>query len=312
MSATLSQNLAQSRRALSIAFLITVLFLLLEVVGGILTNSLALIADAGHMASDVGALALSFAAAWLAGRPVTHRRTYGYYRAEILAAAANGLTLLAVVGYVTWTASHRFFHPPEVNSAPMLAVAVAGLLANLAAAYVLSRHRGSSLNVRSAFLHVLGDALASVAAVAAGIIMLTSGQFIADPIFSVAIAALILIAAWRLLRESANVLLEATPPGLDIPGIQRVLLEIDGVLGIHDLHVWTVTSSFPALSAHMETDDSYNQHDILVSVRRALAARFGIQHATIQLETHSLHEELEACCGIDMMQKESEHAYFHD
>lgn len=280
-------------------------------VGGILTNSLALLADAGHMASDVGALGLSLAALWLASRPSSGRRTYGFHRAEVLAALVNSLTLMAIAGYVFWEASRRFADPPAVHSGPMLAVAGVGLTANLVSAAVLSRHAGSGLNVRSAFLHVVGDAAASVGVIVAGIVMLTTGWFIADPMISVVIGALIMVGAFRLTWETTQVLLEATPPGLSTSDIQKAMLDTSGVQGIHDLHVWTVTSGFVSLSAHVETDQDHDQHDILVELRRLLARLFGIEHATIQLESSALHQQLEACCGVDSEEDVSEHAAFH-
>ncbi len=285
--------------------------LLAEVVGGILTSSLALLADAGHMASDIGALALALAAIWLASRPASGRRTYGFHRAEVLAALASSLALIAVAGYVFWEASQRLADPPDVQSGPMLGIAVVGLGANIVSITVLSRHAGHGLNVRAAFLHVIGDAAASVGVIVAGIIMLTTGQFIADPLISIAIGALILVGAFRLIWETTQVLLETTPPGFSTDAIQQEMLEIPGVQGIHDLHVWTVTSGFVSLSAHVETDQERIQHDILVELRLLLARSFNIEHATIQLETRALHQELEACCGVDSEEGLSEHAAFH-
>lgn len=289
----------------------TAAILLAEVAGGILTNSLALLADAGHMASDIGALGLSLGALWLASRPPSQQRTYGFHRVEVLAALLNSLALMAVAGYVFWEASRRLADPPDVHSGPMLAVAALGLGANLVSAAVLFRRRGVSLNVRAAFLHVVGDAAASVGVILAGAIMLATGQFIADPAISVFIGALILAGAFRLTWETTQVLLEATPPGLSIDDIQQAMMGTTGVKGIHDLHVWTVTSGFVSLSAHVETDQGRNQHDILVELRRLLAEHFGIEHATIQLETSALHQELEACCGVDSEHGVSEHAAFH-
>jgi cobalt-zinc-cadmium efflux system protein len=280
-------------------------------VGGILTNSLALLADAGHMASDIGALGLSLGALWLASRPPSQQRTYGFHRAEVLAALLNSLTLMAVAGYIFWEASRRLADPPDVHSGPMLAVAALGLGANLASAALLFRQRGESLNLRAAFLHVLGDAAASVGVIVAGAIMLVTGQFIADPATSAFVGALILAGAFRLTWETTQVLLEATPPGLSIDEIQQAMLRTTGVQGIHDLHVWTVASGFVSLSAHVETDQGRNQHDILVELRRVLAEHFHIHHATIQLETAALHRELDACCGVDSENAVSGHAAFH-
>ena len=293
------------------AFAVTAAILVAEVVGGILTNSLALLADAGHMASDIGALALSLTAIWLASRPSSSRRTYGFHRAEVLAALVNSLAMIAVAGYVFWEASRRFADPPAVQSGPMLAIAAAGLAANVVSVAVLSRQAEPGLNVRAAFLHVVGDAAASVGVIVAGVIMLTTGQFIADPLISVVIGALILVGAFRLTWETTQVLLETTPPGLSTGEIQQAMLETQGVRGIHDLHIWTVTSGFVSLSAHVETDQAHTQHDVLVELRRLLARRFGIEHATIQLETSALHQELEACCGVDSEEGVSEHAVFH-
>jgi len=280
-------------------------------VGGILTNSLALLADAGHVGADIGALGLSLTAIWLASRPASRRRTYGFHRAEVLAALVNSLTLMAIAGYVFWEASRRFADPPDVSGGPMLAIAAVGLAANLASAGILSRHARSGLNVRAAFLHVAGDAAASVGVIVAGVIMLATGQLIADPLVSVFIGALLLVGAFRLTWETTQVLLEAAPPGLSTPDIQQAMLKTAGVLGIHDLHVWTVTSGFVSLSAHVETDEAHDQHNVLVELRRLLARRFDIEHATIQLETSALHQELEACCGVDSEEGVSEHATLH-
>jgi len=280
-------------------------------VGGLLTNSLALLADAGHMASDVGALGLSLGAVWLASHPPTTRRTYGFHRAEVLAALANSVTLILIAAYIFWEASQRFADPAEVHSGPMLVIAVFGLLANLTSASLLFRQRSASLNIRAAFLHVLGDGLGSVGAITAGIIMLTTGQFLADPIISIAIGALILISSFRITWESTQVLLEATPPGLSIAEVQQAMLGVPGVQGIHDLHVWTITSGFISLSVHVETTQGRNQHDILVDLRRLLCQRFDIDHATIQLESAVLHQELEACCGGEAEEVTSEHAVHH-
>ena len=279
--------------------------------GGLLTNSLALLADAGHMASDVGALGLSLGAVWLASHPPTTRRTYGFHRAEVLAALANSVTLILIAAYIFWEASQRFADPAEVHSGPMLVIAVFGLLANLTSASLLFRQRSASLNIRAAFLHVLGDGLGSVGAITAGIIMLTTGQFLADPIISIAIGALILISSFRITWESTQVLLEATPPGLSIAEVQQAMLGVPGVQGIHDLHVWTITSGFISLSVHVETTQGRNQHDILVDLRRLLCQRFDIDHATIQLESAVLHQELEACCGGEAEEVTSEHAVHH-
>ena len=307
----LNHSRTRSQRLLALALGITAAFLLVELVGGILTNSLALLSDAGHMASDVGALVLSLSALWLASLPPTARRTYGFQRAEVLAALVNSLALILIAAYIFWEASQRFTDPPEVESGPMLVIAVFGLLANLASASLLFRQRSASLNVRAAFIHVLGDGLASVGVIVAGLIMLTTGALLADPVISVVIGVLILISSFQIAWESTQVLLEATPPGLSIADIQQAMLAVPGVQGIHDLHAWTVTSGFISLSVHVETTQSRDQHDILVDLRRLLSQRFSIDHVTIQLETAALHQELETCCGGEVEEISHEHAIHH-
>lgn len=303
LSERLNRGRTRGQRALLLAIGSSTLILIAEVIGGILTGSLALLADAGHMTSDVTALGLSLGALWLASMPSTFRRTYGLQRAEVLAALANSLALIAIAGVVFWQASRRLADPPDVEAGPMLAVATIGLLANILAALLLLGHRKGSLNIRSAFLHVVGDGLSSVGVIAAGLIMLATGAFIADPFISVFIGILILISALRITWESTQVLLEAVPAGLDTAALQEQMLAVRGVKGVHDLHIWTVTSGFISMSAHVETDQSRDQHDILVDLRRLLALRFGIEHATLQLETRSLHDELEACCHVDVAEE---------
>lgn len=300
-----------SHRRLATALAITACVLTAEVIGGLLTHSLALLADAGHMISDVGALGLSLGALWLASRPATDARTYGFHRAEILAALANSVALAAIAAYVFWQAAERLTAPPHVDSGPMLAVASAGLAANLASAALLTGERRASLNVRSAFLHVLGDAAASAGVIVAGIIMLTTGEYLADPIISIFIGALILLSSGRIVWDSTLVLLEATPAGISVPAVQSALLSAPGVAGVHDLHVWTVTSGFVSLSAHVETSGERDPHDVLVHLRSLLSRNFNINHATIQIETIALHQELESCCGIDAEEVTANHAVHH-
>jgi cobalt-zinc-cadmium efflux system protein len=219
-----------------------------EAIGGYLTHSLALLADAGHMLSDVGSLALSLIAMRFAAKARTPQMTYGYYRAEILAALVNGVTLVVISILIFYEAITRFQSPPEVQSVPMLVVATIGLLLNLFSAFILSRKKGESLNVRGAYMHVLADTLGSVGAIAAGIIMLTTGWYLADPIISVLIAMLILFSSWRLLKESVTVLMEGTPLHINLKEIENAIKNVQGVLEVHDLHVWTVTSGFEAVS----------------------------------------------------------------
>ena len=274
-------------RELKLALAITATFMFAEVVGGYLTHSLALLADAGHMLSDAGSLALSLIAMRFATRQRTPRMTYGYYRAEILAALTNGVTLVVISIFIFYEAIVRFQSPPKVQSVPMLVVASAGLLLNLLSAVILSRKQGESLNVRGAFLHVLADTLGSVGAIAAGIVMLTTGWYLADPIISMAIAALILFSSWRLLKESVTVLMEGTPPHLNLNEIEHAIKNVQSVVEVHDLHIWTVTSGFEAISAHVVVGQCERMDEaqiVLSRIRDVIHQRFGIDHTTIQLE----------------------------
>lgn len=274
------------RRPLVIALAISAIFLVVEVVGGLVTNSLALLADAGHMATDVAALALALFAAWLAGRPATPQHSFGLYRTEVLAAVVNGAGLIVIALLIFWEAARRFTAPPTVDSGPMLVVAVAGLVANAASAWVLSRGGGHehNLNIRGAFLHVVGDLLGSVGAIVAALIMLATGWYLADPILSAGIGLLILWSAARLLRDSLDVLLEATPRHIDAEEVRAAMMGVDGVMNVHDLHIWTVTSGFVSLSAHVEVDEQQDWHAILLDLSVLLRERFGIAHVTLQPE----------------------------
>lgn len=276
-----------NRRPLVIALLITATFLVVQIIGGLVTNSLALLADAGHMATDVAALALALLAIWLARRPATPERSYGFARAEVLAALVNAATLVAISIYIFWEAFRRINEPPEVDSGPMLAVAVAGLAANVASAWVLTRGGGHehNLNMRGAFLHVVGDMLGSIGAIIAAFVMLTTGWYLADPILSAGIGLLILWSSWRLLRESVDVLLEATPKGIDATEVRTSMVQVEGVSGVHDLHIWTVTSGLIALSAHIEVTAARDWHELLDESTGLLRERFGIAHVTLQPET---------------------------
>jgi len=301
----------RSQRLLASALLITASVLAAEAVGGILTGSLALLADAGHMASDAGALGLSLTALWLASRPASEARTYGFQRAEILAALANSVALVFIAAYISWRAIGRLDEPPHVDAGPMLGIAVIGLAANLVSASLLARERRANLNVRSAFLHIVGDAFSSAGVILGAAIILATGEYVADPIISLLIAALILWSAGRIAWDSTQVLMEATPPGLSVPAIQGALMAVPGVRGVHDLHVWTVTSGFVSLSAHVEANSERDPHDVLVDLRSLLFRRFGIEHATLQIETLALHQELESCCGIDTEEVRPDHALHH-
>ncbi len=275
------------RRALRIAFAITFAFMLAEAVGGWISGSLALIADAGHMLTDVSALGLSLVANWLAGKPAMRRRTYGLYRAEIIAAFLNAVTLFVICGFIFFEAYLRFRDPPELQAGWMLAIAVLGLLANAATLLVLWRSGGSSLNLRGALLHVIGDLLGSVGAITAAAIVLATGWRQADAVISVIIAVLILFSAWRLLYETLRVLLEIAPPHIKPEDVEVVLRALPGVAEVHDVHVWTITSGMEAVSGHLRlTDDDVNGARLEKVLQQAYVelAQFDFKHVTLQVE----------------------------
>jgi cobalt-zinc-cadmium efflux system protein len=274
----------RSRKSLVGALAITGSFLLIEVGGAVWTGSLALAADAGHMLTDVGGLALALFAAWVAARPPTPAKTYGYYRVEILAATVNALLLLAVAGFILVEAYQRLRAPREVQAGPMLAIAVAGLAANLVAAWLLRQDARESLNVRAAYLEVLGDALSSLGVIVAALVVMRTGLTIADPLVSALIALFIIPRTWRLLTQAVNVLLEGTPSHLDLGEIERAMIQAPGVRRVHDLHVWTLTSGREAMSAHVVVDDVRESERLLEALHAVLHARFGIDHTTIQLD----------------------------
>jgi len=275
---------ARSRGRLATALGLTLAFLVVEVAGAWWTGSLALLADAGHMLTDAGGLALALFAIWIGGRPPTPEKTYGYYRAEILAALVNGLALLAVAGGILWEAYQRLLAPPPVRGGPMLAIAAAGLAVNLGALWLLRGDAAASLSVRSAYLEVLGDALSSVAVLGAAVAIMATGWTAADPLASGLIALFIVPRTWGLLRQAANILLEGTPAHLDVAEIEQAMRRVPGVRRIHDLHVWTLTSGMEAMSAHVVVDDVAESERLLGALHTVLHARFGIDHTTIQLE----------------------------
>lgn len=275
---------AAAMRRLAVALALAASFMVAEMAGGLLANSLALLADAGHMLSDAGALGLALFAAWIARRPPSARRTWGYYRAEILAALANGAALLAIAVLIVVEALRRLADPPPVRAAVMIPVAALGLLVNLTMLAVLSGSRQASLNLKGAWLHVLTDTLGSLQAIAAGVLIATLGWGWADAAASLAIAVLVVYSAWGLLREAVAVLMESAPGGVDVDEVRAALLGVPGVYGVHDLHVWSISTSFVALSAHVEAADG-EQQAVLERVRALLAQRFAIRHSTIQVET---------------------------
>ncbi len=282
---------ARSRR-LKFALALTLIYMLAEAIGGWLTNSLALIADAGHMLTDVAAMSLTLGAIWFASRPATARKTFGYYRLEILAAFVNGIALALLSIWVIYEAIGRWTAPPDINGSQLALIAVGGLIVNVIAAWLLHAGHQHDLNMRGAFLHVVGDLLGSVAAIAAGLAITGFGWLWADPLVSILISLIIIIGAWRLILDSVNVLLEGTPAHIDLASVERTILETEGVAGVHDLHVWTISSGLDALSAHISHPESVAHSDLLAAVRTRLHDRFGIDHLTIQIET--LDREAEA------------------
>lgn len=269
---------------LTLALTITATWFVIETVGGIYANSLALLADAAHMLTDLAALGLSLFALKMSARPATHEMTYGYLRAEILAALANGIFLVLIGLYIFYESYQRFLTPPEIKSVPMLIVAATGLLANLATAALLYKGRRENLNLRGAFLHVLGDTLGSVGAIVAGIVLLIWGWRLADPIVSVIIGGLVLFSSYELVKESVDILLEGTPRHLKTPRILDDLKSVKGVVSVHDLHVWAITSEVPAMSCHVVLRAGENA-DVALSVLSCLMSeKYGIEHTTIQIE----------------------------
>jgi cobalt-zinc-cadmium efflux system protein len=276
---------ARSRPALMATLALTVAFLVVETLAAVWTGSLALLADAGHMLADAAGLALALFAIWIAARPPTPAKTYGYYRAEILAALVNALVLLVVAGGILLEAWGRLLEPRPLLAVPVLVVAGIGLVVNVVCAWLLRRGAEASLNVRAAYLEVLGDALSSAGVLASAAIVLATGWTLADPLASALIALLVVTRTWALLKQAVNILLEGTPAHLELGEIEDAMVKIHGVRRVHDLHVWTLTSSREAMSAHVVVDDVGDADRLLDELHRLLHARFGIDHTTIQLES---------------------------
>jgi cobalt-zinc-cadmium efflux system protein len=274
---------AENRSRMVVALAINVVLLAGTVVGGILTDSLALLADAGHLLSDVGAIAIGLVAARLAAMAPTAGRTYGLQRTEVLGALANGVLLVVVAVLIVVEAISRFGSPPDVAGAGMLAVGLAGLAGNVAATWVLASGDRGDLNLEGVLRHSAADALSSVGVVVAAILILVAGWDVADPVASLVIAALILAGSWRLLKEPVDVLLEAAPAGTDVAAIGNAMAAEKDVVEIHDLHIWTVTSGFPALSAHVVVRRGCDRDRVLLGIERLLHDRFGITHTTLQV-----------------------------
>lgn len=279
-------HLPNNRRGLIIALVITAGIMVLEFFGGLVTNSLALLADSGHMLSDVGALALSLIAMNFALRPPTSKKTFGFYRVEILAALLNGLSLFVIAGFIIWEAVERFVSPPTVASGQMMIIAAIGLAANIASAVSLMKQGDikHNINVRSAYLHVIGDALGSVGALLAGLLMLLFSWYIADPIISVIVALLILRSAADVVKNAIHILMEGTPRSVQPADVKQSLLAIEGVHDIHDLHIWMISSDLDSLTCHLLVDDEADEQVVLQEAIRIIESKFNIQHTTIQIE----------------------------
>jgi len=281
----------ESWRRLSIVLVLTALYMFAEVIGAWWTGSLALLADAGHMFTDVAALILALTAVWFGSRPATSKKTFGYYRLEIIAALVNGVALVVISLFIFYGAYERWLSPPVVKTGPMIVVAIGGLIVNLACAWILHARQEVDLNMRGAWMHVMGDALGSVAAILAGACMALFGWYEADAIFSVVISLLIIVGSVRLIKESTNVLLEGTPAHINLAAVENAILNTRGVADVHDLHVWTITSGREALSAHVIHAESISQPDLLRELRTKLHDRFGVDHLTIQMETSDFEDE---------------------
>jgi cobalt-zinc-cadmium efflux system protein len=282
------------------ALTITAIFLVAEFAGALYTNSLALLADSGHMLTDVAALSLSLAATWFSTRRATPQKTFGFYRVEILAALMNGVFLILIAIYIFYQAWGRLNNPPEIKAGWMLVVALIGLAANVASAYVLFGNRKESLNLRGAFFHVLSDAIGSLGAVIASLAILFGGFEVADPIISAIVGVLILFSSWILIRDAVDILLEGTPSHVNIVSLQEQLKKIPGVGSVHDLHVWTLTSGVLAMSCHavMSAAD-FNHSSVLANVKALAQKEFKIDHTTIQIEDPTTEQVMDSCdCNL--------------
>jgi cobalt-zinc-cadmium efflux system protein len=292
-------------RQLLITLLIVVVVMVAEIVGGMLSNSLALLGDAGHMLVDALALSISLIAIWIARRPADTTKTYGYHRVEIMAALTNGVILVLVAVFIFYRAYQRLLEPPEVNAALMMVIAVIGLVANLTGILLLRSARHTSINIKAAFWHIFGDTISSCGVIVGGIIIAATGWGIVDPVIAIVIGIIILWGAVRLVRESSDVLLEAVPGHIQIGEVAQVMMDVPGVRDVHDMHIWTITSGIYALSAHVLIDDQTvaRSAEITRAIEQELTRRFNIAHTTLQLEC----EKCESCseglvCGITRQQ----------
>lgn len=276
---------SRASRALIIALCLTTTFMVVEAVAGFITNSLALLADAGHMLSDAASLSLALFAILIGRRPRSKRKTFGYKRLEVLAAMANGAALGVLAILIAVEAVKRWQDPPEVLGEGVIIVGVVGLLINLTSAFILHRGGGDSVNVRAALAHVLGDALGSVAAIASGILVVSTGNFRVDPILSLVVAGILLWGAWRILGETVHILMEGTPEGMDVAEVERLILEVPGVGNVHGVHIWSITSGEIAVTAHVVLASAADRGaEVAMSVRKMLVERYHLHHVTIQPE----------------------------
>lgn len=293
------EDRADERNRLRLALLLTVIILIAEAIGGYLTGSLALISDASHMLTDSASLILSLLALQIATTLKNDKYTFGFKRIEILAALLNGILLLFICAYIVYEGVQRFLHPTAINVGTMLIIAVIGLVTNLTCAVILSKSH--NLNVRSAFLHVVGDLLSSVGVVLGGIVMMIWNVMWVDPALSFVIAALVLVSGYRVIREATGVLMEAAPEGVDVGLIRETLKGNKSIADVHDLHVWTITSGLPALSCHIVRDKNTTKRNdqILEEIGKVLRQEFGIDHSTIQIETSEFIETADVCTTCD-------------
>jgi cobalt-zinc-cadmium efflux system protein len=282
---------SRNKKKLLTVLIFSGIYMVAEVIGGLLTKSLALLADAAHMLTDVGGLALAFIAIRLGERQANARKTFGYYRAEILAAIANALVLLGISVYVLYEAYQRFKNPPQVQSQTMLVVAAIGLVVNLAGMLILRKGSNQSLNMKGAYFEVLSDMLTSIGVMLAGVIMLTTGWYYADPLISAAIGLLIFPRTWQLLKDATNVLLEGTPTDVNVTDLKKSLEEIPGVVMIHDLHVWSLTSGMNAMSVHVVVQPGTAYNQMLKVLADRVTANFNVSHTTFQLEEKDYQEK---------------------
>ncbi|MFV0537008.1 MAG: cation diffusion facilitator family transporter [Dysgonomonas sp.] len=286
-----------NKKALTISFILIAGFMFVEFIGGYLTNSLALISDAGHMLSDAVALGLSLSALIFGARAATPSKTYGYKRFEILAALLNGIVLVLLAVFICKEAIERLSAPPHVIGQGMMIISIIGLLINIIVAWIL-HSQGSTkenLNVRSAFLHVIGDLLGSVGAIIAAVLIMLFGWYIADPIASMIVSLLVLYSGWNVLKESINILMEAKPANIDFEKVTELLKSIDGVEGIHDLHIWMITSEFTSMTVHLHVKENTDRDLILEQAKHIMQEKYGIKHVTIQIEGRELCPYEETC-----------------